>query len=1340
MKTAAPLFFTVLLLASQIFAIAPKNKSNNKQGGNNPQPVAGCTPPSALTYLELNNVKCRIETGGLMWQDRPNSIADYQVPKPKNPGDLRYTAIYSGSIWMGGIDVNGQLKLAAMMYGQGFDFYTGPLNTTTAEIDAQTCSEWDKFFHVKKSDVALHRAYFDCQNTSGCDMTQFAGYTIPQYFFEWPAHGDASKGQAPYLAPFYDYDGDGYYDPTAGDYPYYDINGEIDCRQVRDPRLFGDETYWWIFNDKGNAHTESQGPSIGMEVHAQAFAFATNDEVNDMTFYNYELINRSSFTLTNTYFGQFVDPDLGNYDDDYIGCDVSRGLGYCYNGDANDQNNGSAIGYGANPPAIGIDFFEGPYMDNDGIDNPLTTDVAVALAQNGIPYEGLGLGYGDGIIDNERYGMRKFMYFSRAGVPNYMQDPQVALDYYRYMTGKWKDGSSLVYGGDGHVNGGGTIPTDYAFPNSSDPLNWATHGVAAGQPWSEYSVGNLPGDRRLFQSAGPFTLEPGAVNDLTVGVVYARATNGVPFESVKKLLIADDKAQALFDNCFKVLDGPDAPNLTAQELNNEIILYIDNPLSSNNYKEQYWEKDPFTGLPDTLDGVPLTKDQKDSLSAYQFEGYQIYQLKDATVSVNELYDIDKARLVAQCDLQNGVKRLINYTYDEDLQANVPQEMVDGEDKGIRHSFRVTKDLFATGVDKLVNHKTYYYIAVAYGYNNYKTYDPLDPNALDGQKKPYISSRKTATGSSIVPITVIPHNPAPENGGTYQQAEYGDSPEITRLEGIGNMGMELRFTEASEQAILSSNFKATPTYQKGYGPIDVKVIDPLNVKGGDFTIKLLDTANAGNLNNAIWELATPDGKVITSDKSIALENEQILPEYGISVTIKQSINPFEHYSNPINGFINATISFEDSTKQWLTGVPDVDGQIDQNWIRSGTFKDPNNINYNDYFQSFIVNGQSVDSFFDPNQEYEKVLNGTWAPYVMASYGTANVKNAPTPQSVLPNSLKLSDAEKYLHSIDIVITNDKSKWTRCPVLEAQYDNTLSEGNAGFMNLRAAPSVDKNGNPDGTGNGMGWFPGYAIDLETGKRLNMAFAEDSWLAGENGRDMKWNPTSTLYDGVFGSETRWGGKHYVYVFAETELGGAFTDMPAYDEGQTIQALLQSGTAMDIRSLWRSCMWVGIPLVEEGEDFMSTDVRIRLRVSRRYESFATGHVGNNDNPMYGFGLTDLATLTNDEMAIDSALAMINVVPNPYYSTSEYEVGQLDTRVKITNLPEECTIQIYNINGTLVRSYNKADSKTSLDWDLKNHAGIPIAGGVYLIHVTVPNVGERTLKWFGVMRPTDLNGF
>jgi hypothetical protein len=54
---------------------------------------------------------------------------------------------------------------------------------------------------------------------------------------------------------------------------------------------------------------------------------------------------------------------------------------------------------------------------------------------------------------------------------------------------------------------------------------------------------------------------------------------------------ADTKAQALFDACFKILSPPDAPKLTIQELNNELILMLENPASSNNFREEYAEED-----------------------------------------------------------------------------------------------------------------------------------------------------------------------------------------------------------------------------------------------------------------------------------------------------------------------------------------------------------------------------------------------------------------------------------------------------------------------------------------------------------------------------------------------------------------------------------------------------------------------------------------------------------------------------------------------------------------------------------------------------------------------------
>jgi len=55
-------------------------------------------------------------------------------------------------------------------------------------------------------------------------------------------------------------------------------------------------------------------------------------------------------------------------------------------------------------------------------------------------------------------------------------------------------------------------------------------------------------------------------------------------------------------------------------------------------------------------------------------------------------------------------------------------------------------------------------------------------------------------------------------------------------------------------------------------------------------------------------------------------------------------------------------------------------------------------------------------------------------------------------------------------------------------------------------------------------------------------------------------------------------------------------------------------------------------------------------------------------------------------------------------------------------------------------YDKGDPKTSLDWDMKNQSGITISSGIYIIHVNVPGVGEKVVKWFGVLRPIDLDTF
>lgn len=1388
-KTKLVLAIVALLAIGNIQAYAAngnKNGNNNKGGGDNPTPAAGCSPATALAVLEFNNVRARIEaTGGSMFQDRSNSIAAYNVPKQNSEDDPLYTAIYAGALWIGGIDLNGQLKVAAVTFrADGNDFWPGPLDAN-AEVDATTCEIFDQYFGISRPMVNEFVAWFN-------DPASYPDYQIPAAILNYPAKGNTVKKKqqtyyvADHLAPFFDYDGDDFYNPAAGDYPKYDLLGDVDCRTTRDIRLFGDTTLWFVFNDKGNTHSESQGASIGMEIRGQAFAFATNDEINNMTFYNYELINRSSFTFTGTYFGQWIDADLGNSGDDYVGCDASRGLGYAYNGDNNDEDANGVSGYGATPPAIGVDFFEGPYKDNDGIDNPLTTDIPTALAQEGIPYAGLGIGYGDGIIDNERYGMRKFVYYNIGAIINGNGDPATATDFYNYLQGNWLNGvGQMVWGGSGNPAIAPGQPADLLFPGDSDPLYWSTQGVPVTPvPWTEVEAGNTPGDRRFIQSAGPFTLLPGAVNDLTVGIVYAKALNGDNTASINSLQVADDKAQALFDNCFKVLDGPNSPDVAIQELENELILFISNNNKiSNNYKEGAYLKDPFISIPDTLDGVYQGDDNdKDTLKYYKFQGYQIYQVKNTNVAVSQLTDPSLARLVAQVDVEDDIAQIVNYTYDEAIQANVPQEMVNGRNQGISHSFRVTEDLFATTTNKkLVNHKTYHFMAIAYAYNNWKTIDPQNFVA-GGQLKPYLASRTNSTGGGIRAYSGIPHTPEQTNGGTILNAEYGDNPEITRIEGAGNGSLTLDLTSSSEAQIVYSNFMDYPVYNAGSGPIDVKVVDPLNVKEGTYYLQFLDTTTAGAgvnpLDDAYWRLIKGSDTIL-SERSIAAKNEQVFEDLGFSVTIRQT-TPSGVDVNGENGYITSSVSYSDPSQPWLSGAFDFDSQNDLNWIRSGqqdyavTAPSP----YSDY--TTVVN--SIAFYMDPNQKFEDILRGTWAPYRLISTATEGNNISLSPNGIKsapgildhyvsgantrhfatvtykypsgPNSGKFVSSLSNLQSVDIVFTNDQSKWTRCVVFETGNDKTKTEGGVAYFAKRFAFNVDKNGVADstlnplgGTGKGMGWFPGYAINVETGERLNMAFGEDSRYINHNGRDMKWNPNDEFYrfDTLnLQLDTVIGSRHYTYVFNTR-----------YDECRKLDSLLSLprtspavvNTTIRTTQIYiaETAMWAGIPMVQGGQSLLSNDARVKLRVTTPYKSFATANSanpepsGNNQRPMYMFSMDDFAAETGVGATAKDALKIIKAVPNPYYAYSEYESDKFDNRIKITNLPEKCTISIYNVSGTLMRRYVKASSLTSLDWDLKNHAGIPVAGGVYLIHVEVPDVGEIVIKWFGVARPTDLNG-
>ena len=1373
--------------------------------------AAGCSAASGFRFLDINNVRCRINTGGDMWWDLPGGIgAQYFIPKSGTA-----TSMFSGSLWIGGLDINNQLKLAAIRYRQvGNDYWPGPLTTDgTAAIDQATCSEYDKHYPITRLEVDAFLAWYSSENRT----EEFPGYSVPKSITDWPAHGDVSKLQSYYMAPFRDVDGDGEYMPENGDYPYYDLENELcpinfagdpnyipartmeeDLTEYKVPLvgsilvdqvIKGDQTLWWIFNDKGNAHTETQGSPIGMEVRAQAFGFATNDEINNMTFYSYEVINRSTFELTQTYFCPWVDTDLGYAWDDYVGCDVLRGLGYCYNGVANDGN-GEPESYGSQPPAIGVDFFQGPYIDPDEYDNPKFTGNCNLIGQGpnfAVDQMAInGVNFGNGIVDDERYGMRRFVYHNNTDPNPAKTDPGIAPDYYNFLRGIWKDNSNMFYGGTAHSSDPSAVGPicEFMFPSDSDPCNWGTNFQPPnggynqnGLYWTEEEAGNEPGDRRFMQSAGPFTLKPGAVNYITVGIPWARASAGGPWASVSLLRTVDDKCQALFDNCFKVIDGPSAPDLVIRELDRELLIYIDNPKGSNNFQEKYAEYDP-----NILQPNPANPDQR-SDSLYRFEGYQIFQLKDASVTLGDAknkygeYDLDKVRLVAQFDKNNGVGRIINHYFNKDLGFNIPVVEVDGGDEGIQHSFQLTDDAFATGDKRLVNHKQYYYTVVAYAYNEFLPYEPEDQIGKFGQKQSYLPGRK-----NIQTYTAIPHKII---NGMVMNSSYGDAPSVTRIEGQGNDGMILDFTQETIDEIMSKEpvgsvvdgdtvelghpkypIAYEAKYVNGFGPVNVKIIDPLKVTTGKYILKfdslylkknynisgntaLVAGGDTASYYTGTWHLEDEStGKVYPSDAALDQQNEQIFLDLGISVNMKSIYYPgpkkigdiYDAVNNSYiaiydvlavnNGILEATISYQDSSYRWLGGVQDNDVPGDpRNWIRAGTYRDGTTSDWN-----------MPAKPFDPDQNYERIINGTWAPNILCA--ASDQDNTGPCYSV---SSKQYTMMEDVFSVDIVFTSDKTKWSRAAVIEMCADNKLSQGGVNRFKFRAAPSVDRDGNsgaPTGpsedpnapnyiSDSSMSWFPGYAINVETGERMNIMFGEDSWLVEDNGRDMIYNPTSTLFDYVSGT-ARFGGKHYVYIMDHTtrDLQDSLYYFPAYDACRFIRNGYEVHKVPPFlfeMAWYSSVMWVGMPLSVDGKEWLNNDVKIRIRVAKPYEKYfstpmdsaATANSLNNQLPMYRFETESVATEENNPEKAKNDLDLIQVVPNPYYAYAGgpgYEENALTNKVKITNLPVQCVISIYNVNGTLIRQITKDEEKTSVDWDLTNFAGVPIAGGVYIIHV------------------------
>jgi len=464
--------------------------------------------------LDINNVKAGIANRSDMhWDIGGTQNAMYEVPKGSG-----VNSNFASGLWIGGLDNGGQLHGGAQTYRQsGSNFWPGPLDTINASIDTVTSLAYDKIWKVSYTDINNFITAFNSGSVVATpDM------------LTWPAHGSGNNSRN--LAPFVDYNGDGLYNPNDGDYP----------------KIKGDQTLYFIYNDKLAPHTNTFTP-MGIEIQGMAYAYGcpavTNghNELTYTTFYDYKIINRSSTNYHDVFVSMWSDVDLGYYGDDYIGSNVADNYGYAYNGSGFDNTTTGVAGYGNNIPAQGFNIVKGPLANlNDGIDNN-----------------------NNGTIDEigEDCKMNKLNYFNNsfAGVPWQTTDPENGQEYYNYMNGLWRFGDAFTCGGNGYgAVTGGTVAANWVYPGdpngtvSSDPANtcgnWVENGTA--------------GDRRLILSSGPFTLNAGQMQEVEYAFVTSfdsTSTTNSNLLSVAKLKTDIQKINTFYNqvnkpNCLQAIN------------------------------------------------------------------------------------------------------------------------------------------------------------------------------------------------------------------------------------------------------------------------------------------------------------------------------------------------------------------------------------------------------------------------------------------------------------------------------------------------------------------------------------------------------------------------------------------------------------------------------------------------------------------------------------------------------------------------------------------------------------------------------------------------------------------
>ncbi len=531
-----------------------------------------------------------------------------------------------------------------------------------------------------------------------------ADEVIEQYLTDW------KDWPTDLGAPYYDVDGNGQYNPIRDEndmpmIPEFNDDGTVKLDENGEPTgrdypgiAQADQIMFYIINDDnaGRASDLYGSPPIGLEVQTTAWAYnQPTTGLGQIVFKKFKITNHSGFTIDSMYVSQWCDPDLGNYGDDLSGCDTTLSMMFAYNGFPTD---GQYNAFGLAPAAVGYDFFQGPMVDGAAGDTAVF-DLKKVPGKKNLP-------------------MTSYGYFTAGGT---WSDPTLGeyegtLQWYNLLRGfaPTDDVDNptpfLVQTGDDAGQ-----PTKYPF--SGDPVTGA--GDVDGTV-------DEPGDRRMLQCSGPFTMEDGDVQEVVVAVIGGLGASNT--QSVADMKSTDDVAQTVYNSLFQIVPKPpEAPQVNAVALNDQIVL------------NWGWNESA------------VKKTEEPVIINYEFEGYNVYQMTSPTAGINDPSTVR----VATFDKVNGVRMIKSSFFSSEFGTVVELPVQYGTDSGIQRAMVIEKDYINN--DNLRRGTPYYFAVTAYNF---------DPNLI----------RDRALESSATVYTVTPQDAKP--GFRYGVEEAGTDIEVT----------------------------------------------------------------------------------------------------------------------------------------------------------------------------------------------------------------------------------------------------------------------------------------------------------------------------------------------------------------------------------------------------------------------------------------------------------------------------------------------------------------------------------------------------------------------------------